>query len=336
MPFSWKQLPDYPVSVDERGEYSPNGRAKTSGVVPLASEGLLTIDGSDALKFLQGQMTCDFQELKGNRFSMGGCCTPKGRMISSFMAYRWPESDRFTLRMHRPLVDILKNHLHKYSVFFKAKMLDQTDAYFRLGLYGPDLAERFQAMDIPLPEEEYQAVAWGDQGIVLRWDADLVEIWLSTEAEQHLKAILDDFGGWTATEIWQARWIELGLGEVREASQEHFIPQMLNLQHTGGISFTKGCYTGQEIVARLQHRGTIKRALYPFQCTTDSRPEDGTAIISSSKATSVGEVLMSGVNEEGMVVLSAVVEKQYLNAGLTLENGSLLTLKKLPYALEGE
>jgi folate-binding protein YgfZ len=336
MSFSWKPLSEYPLLLDEQGELSPQFKAADAGLVPLGSEGILTVEGPDTLKFLQGQMTCDFNELKGTQFLLGGCCTPKGRMVSSFVAYQWPQQDRISLRMHLPLVEVLKQHLQKYSVFFKAKMLDQSADYWRLGVFAADLDARFQALGIPIPQEAFQACAWGEQGVVLRWDADLVEIWLSTSATTELSRLLEEFEGWTATEHWQARWLALGFGAVRAATQEHFIPQMLNLQHTRGISFTKGCYTGQEIVARLQHRGTIKRALYPLTMQADERPLEGAPIETPGKATPVGEVVMSGRSTEGQIQLAAVLEKQYLKGPLTLAGGKPLTLHKLPYALEGE
>lgn len=340
MSFPWQQLCEYPLGLDDFGEHFGEHQGKDAGLVPLAHEGLLMVEGPDAIKFLQGQTTTDFLELKGNNFLQGGCCTPKGRMISSYIAYQWPDQQKILLRMHAPLVSTLKDHLHKYSVFFKVSMQDQTDNYWRLGVFSKDLEAHLNRLQIPYPKEAFAACQWEDLGVVLRWSDELVEIWLAADAQQMLKLLLEDFNGWTPTEQWQGRWLALGMGAVREATVEHFLPQMLNLQHTKGVSFTKGCYTGQEIIARLQHLGTLKRALYPFclegeeNPKDEERPQEGMAVNSREKTTAVGEVVMSGRLTTGKVLLVAVVEKRYLGTGLFLEDGRSLVLQQLPYALE--
>lgn len=335
MPFPWQHLSEYLVELNDSGEFNFEYQSRDAGLAPLAHEGLLSIDGPDAIKFLQGQTTTDFLELQGDNFLQGGCCTPKGRMISSFIAYQWPDQHQIHLRMHAPLVSTLKDHLHKYSVFFKVSMQDQTSDYWRLGVFSKDLDARLSRLHIPYPEKDFAACQWGDFGVVLRWSHELIEIWLSTQAQQMLTLLLEDFNGWTPTEQWQGRWLALGMGAVREATTGHFLPQMLNLQHTKGVSFTKGCYTGQEIIARLQHLGTLKRALYPFYLERDQdRPKEGMAVKSSEKATAVGEVVMSGRLTSGKVILVAVVEKRYLDTVLSLEDGRSMVLQQLPYALE--
>ncbi|MGR0280126.1 CAF17-like 4Fe-4S cluster assembly/insertion protein YgfZ [Marinomonas dokdonensis] len=217
-------------------------------IAKQAHIGVLTVKGNDAEKFLQGQLTCDLTKLSDSSGLYGAICNVKGRIISNFFLLR--KQQDILMVISQDVLEKTLNHLKKYAVFFKVELINSSTDYA--------ISTHIQASDKPasnsklaetlsVTQDESQLtcelasypmqVEWRIQSAL---DADIIE------QEAHLAEPL---------QLLMARPL------ITEAQSEETLPQWLNMQSNGGISFTKGCYTGQEIIARMQYRGKSKKQL---------------------------------------------------------------------------
>lgn len=225
---------------------------------PLARYGLLSVSGDDARDFLHAQLTNDIQNLPRERAALAGWCSAKGRLLASFLVIPRPEG--FLLQAARDLVPAVQKRLSMFVLRSKVKIADESDKWFQFGVWGnvPGREMPPQPMGISR-EENFIAIKVGEtRFLVLTGDKD-------------------PFKG-QATPVPEARW---SLEEIRAerplitaATQDQFVPQMVNLEKLGGIDFQKGCYPGQEIVARAQYRGQVKRRMVrlPAPAGAELRP----------------------------------------------------------------
>ena len=314
----------------------PQAESATAFICPLADEGLLRVSGQDAERFLQGQLTCDLRLLEVPGSSMGARCNPKGRMQSSFRLLRRGETD-YLLAMDQHLVEGQLADLSKYAVFFKVQLEDISQTWVRVGLWGEGAKQALQQAGLNIPTEPDQVAAGAHQILILRLPGSpRYELWCPAEHSQALVASLSGQLCTAPPEQWQCLNIRQGVGRVRLQTRESFIPQMLNLHLFSAVSFKKGCYTGQEIVARMQYLGKLKKRMFRFLMTGTEALQPGTAIIDQGSGQTVGEVVESVSCGEQVEIL-AVVQKDaaQLETLCAIDHqGSLLTLTDLPYDSE--
>lgn len=299
----------------------------------LEHEGVLAVSGPDAARFLQGQITCDVSALSVPSSVPGARCNPKGRMQSSFRLLRQGE-DQYLLAMAAELVERQRAELAKYAVFFKAQLSDESLRWTRLGVWGRDAEASLESAEIPVPSEVNGAIQY-HSGLVVRTAESTFELWVEQDSVAPTIERLGHSCSVANWEDWLAQRIRLGHGQVVDATYESFIPQMLNLQLLAGVSFRKGCYTGQEIVARMQYLGKLKRRMYRLHMSGDETPAAGSSILDSASARNVGEVVIAARSVDGVELL-AVLQKDAAQSTLRLAdiNGPLLTLMDLPYESE--
>ena len=224
---------------------------------PLSHEGVLAVRGADAAKFLQGQLTCNLNYLSDTQASLGARCTQKGRMQSSFRILL--QSDGVLLAMATELLEPQLADLKKYAVFSKSKLTDESAAWVRFGLSDADQALASLGLELPAATD---SVARSEQLIAIRVSPGRIELWAPAEQAEAVRSQLAAQLQQADLNEWLLGQVRAGIGQVMPQTRELFIPQMLNLQAVGGVSFKKGCYTGQEIVARMQYLGKLKRRLY--------------------------------------------------------------------------
>ncbi|KRP66103.1 YgfZ/GcvT domain-containing protein [Pseudomonas orientalis] len=298
---------------------------------PLTHEGVLAVRGADAAKFLQGQLTCNLNYLSDTQASLGARCTQKGRMQSSFRILL--QGDGVLLAMASELLEPQLADLKKYAVFSKSKLTDESAAWVRFGLANADQA--LSALGLALPVET-DSVVRTDALIAIRVSPGRAELWAPAEHAERLRGQLAQTLPQAELNEWLLGQIRAGIGQVMPQTRELFIPQMLNLQAVGGVSFKKGCYTGQEIVARMQYLGKLKRRLYRLSLVTAQLPEPGTALFAPSHNSSIGEVVIAA-NADQSIELLAVLQAEAADNG-DVRLGSLegpgLQLLDLPYALD--
>ena len=297
----------------------------------LSHEGVLAVRGSDASKFLQGQLTCNLNYLSDTQASLGARCTQKGRMQSSFRIVL--EGDGVLLAMASELLEPQLADLKKYAVFSKSKLTDESAAWVRFGLVEADAALTALGLDLP-PDTD--SVARHDGLVAIRVSPGRAELWVPAAQAQNLATQLSTTLAQGNLNNWLLGQIRAGIGQVMPATRELFIPQMLNLQAVGGVSFKKGCYTGQEIVARMQYLGKLKRRLYRLSLESTQMPEPGTPLFSPSHNSSIGEVVIAA-NAGPVIELLAVLQAEAADSGdvhLGTLEGPGLQLLDLPYTLD--
>jgi folate-binding protein YgfZ len=297
----------------------------------LSHEGVLAVRGSDASKFLQGQLTCNLNYLSDTQASLGARCTQKGRMQSSFRILL--EGDGYLLAMATELLEPQLADLKKYAVFSKSRLTDESAAWVRFGLSQADTALRALGLELP-PETD--TVVRGNGLIAIRVSTDRAELWAAADQAETLSSQLSAQLIEGDLNQWLLGQVRAGIGQVMPSTRELFIPQMLNLQAVGGVSFKKGCYTGQEIVARMQYLGKLKRRLYRLHLDASELPEPGTALFSPTHGSSIGEVVIAARTEQTIELL-AVLQAEAAEGGIihlgALE-GPALQLLDLPYQLD--
>jgi folate-binding protein YgfZ len=212
-------------------------------IARLDEFGFLAIRGKDALSFLQGYTTCDLNDLSSGTSLLGAVCNLQGRMVSSFRIVLL--TDGVLLRLDRGLIESTTNFLAKYIVFSKAELLDMSESYVCYGAIG--------GMQSPAPATIGESILQSESIVIKVSDTGpRYEIWTQGSVE----------GDEVQSNIWQQAEIEDGYAWVNGQTSEEFIPQMFNYHNIGGIDFEKGCYLGQEIIARLEYRGKLKRKLH--------------------------------------------------------------------------
>ena len=301
----------------------------------LSHEGVLAVRGPDASKFLQGQLTCNLGYLNANQSSLGARCTPKGRMQSSFRIL--PEGDGYLLAMARELIEPQLVDLRKFAVFSKSTLHDESADWIRFGLAAGDGLLVSLGLDLP---QTTDSVTRESGRIAIRLSDGRAELWAKADEAETLRLRLASQLPEAPLNHWLLAQIRAGIGQVTGITRELFIPQMINLQALGGVSFKKGCYTGQEIVARMQYLGKLKRHLYRLasQGPETERPEAGVELFSPVHGSSVGEVVLAATSDEGFELLAVLQDDAAADGRITLgsPDGLPLSLLELPYTLDSD
>ena len=303
-------------------------------IAPLSHYGFLETRGADSAKFLQGQTTCNLDEVSAQQGVTGAYCTPKGRVVSSF---RIAASDEqaYLMRMRRDLVEATRQAFSKYIVFSKAEQHDTSERYLALGLRGEAAVPAIAAVFGAVPGGAGQQLLHeGNLAIQLDDDGLLFELWIQAGDLQTLWPTLSENLALQGSRTWELLCIRRGFGEVSAATSGEFIPQMLNYEAIGAVSFTKGCYTGQEVVARMQYKGTMKRRLYRVLIDSpDVKAHD--ALYRPDSEQSIGEVVnavgLGNKRSEALAVITIKdVEEGTVQAGVGRHPVEVLSL---PYAI---
>jgi tRNA-modifying protein YgfZ len=203
----------------------------------LGRYGLLSVTGDDARDFLHAQLTNDIQGLAADRAALAGWCSAQGRLLATFLVVPAPQG--FLLQVARDLAPAVAKRLGMFVLRSKVKIADESDAWTQDGIWDAD----FQQPD----------VAWKD-GVATVRAGERRYIQLGSKEQPN-----------ATEEDWILHEIRAGRPFISSATQDKFVPQMVNLEKLGGVDFQKGCYPGQEIVARAQYRGQVKRRMVQMQ-----------------------------------------------------------------------
>lgn len=240
---------------------APNTDTASLYFTPLENYQFLQAKGEDDVKFLQGQLTCDIALLKKNRVLLGAHCNPKGRMTSHFLTAN--HSHTITLKLHRAIIEDGLKALKKYSVFSKIEITQNTDL---VGITCWGNTQTLEALlTTTLPELGMTTTT--SLGTLSQPFQGIFEIWLSIKDIPELAQKLAGHALKASENHLSEQLIQRGIAELRAESIETFVPHEINLPQVGGVSFDKGCYTGQEIVARMEYRGQLKKHMYRARIT---------------------------------------------------------------------
>jgi folate-binding protein YgfZ len=303
-------------------------------IVDLSHLGILQLQGDDAVTFLQGQVTNDVKKLDGSHAHYSGYCNPKGRLLAIFLAFA--NQGNLYLQFPRELLAGIQKRLKMYVLRSKVTIDDASDSLVHFGIAGPQAAALLEGAGLPLPDTAY-ATSLDDDGIVIRMPGETprFQILTSEANAQALWTKLSTQAKHANKNHWDYLEILAGIPEVVTATQEEFVPQMVNLDAIGGISFKKGCYTGQEIVARTHYLGKVKRRTLLGYINASTSVPAGTDVLNENLEP-IGKVVRSASAPNGGYATLSELRLEALHASpIALINQSVLTQQELPYQLPG-
>lgn len=297
---------------------------------------LATLTGPDAEKYLQGQVTADVAQLTEHQHLLAAHCDPKGKMWSNLRLFR--RQDGFALIERRSLRDAQLTELKKYAVFSKVTIAPD-DEHVLLGVAGFQARAALKNLFSELPDAEKQVVSEGETSIL--WFEHPAERFLLVTDVATAERVTDTLRGEAQlnnSQQWLALNIEAGLPVIDAVNSAQFIPQATNIQALGGISFKKGCYTGQEMVARAKFRGANKRALWTLAGRASRVPEAGEdlELKMGENWRRTGTVLAAVQLDDGRLLVQVVMNNDMEADSVfrVRDDANTLSIEPLPYSLE--
>jgi len=310
-------------------------------VAAVTDQGLIALTGADSAVFLHSQLTNDVEHLGQDDVRLAGYCTPKGRLQATFLMWRNEES--IFLQLPREIQPPLQKRLSMFVLRAKTKLADATEApatQVVLGLGGGMAEAVLQTWFEPLPERPYSKTEHA-LGTLLRL-ADAFGapcyLWLtSADIAATVAPVLADKLNVGGNEAWRLAQIHAGVPQISAATQEQFVPQMINFELLGGVNFKKGCYPGQEIVARSQYLGKLKRRTALVRIADAAAAAGAEVFAESDPSQPCGMVVNAAPN--GLGGVDALVEMkldalEQAQVRLGSADGVALEFLPMPYVLD--
>jgi tRNA-modifying protein YgfZ len=310
------------------GEPAREERTAMAGptLTALLSEGLLLASGEDAQAFLQGQLSNDVAQVSPSQSQLAAYCTPKGRVLAIMLL--WAKDGAYVLQFASELVQPLAKRLQMYVLRSRVRLADLSGDLVLLGLAGPRAAEVVESEFGFALSAPYQTTTTSRSVTAIALPGDRVQLAVPVEGAVEVWDRLAQRCTPAGQASWDRHAIASGVPSITAATQDQFVPQMLNLELLGAVNFGKGCYPGQEIVARSQYRGQVKRRLRRFRASEEAVP--GQAVYAADHQ--VGVVVNSAPEPGGGFQLLAVVQTQSSEGALSLSAGGLaLRPEPVPY-----
>jgi len=232
----------------------------------LPALGLLSCEGDDARSFLHAQLTSDVAGLGTHQARRAGWCSAKGRLMATFLVV--PHGAGFLLQASHDLAPAVAKRLSMFVLRAKVRLADASENWSQTGFWGSGAAAQLAALGLEIPANVLDCVGTGSS-IVVRIAEERFLV-LSPAPEAPAVGVTTDAG----EDAWFLQDIRDGHPRVLLATQEQFVPQMVNLERIGAVDFHKGCYPGQEIVARTQYRGVLKRRMVRARAAVAASPGD--------------------------------------------------------------
>lgn len=308
---------------------SPARTALPSGLVRLSDWGVIRARGDDAGSFLHGQLTNDIQHLDADGARLAGYCSPKGRLLASFVVWRGGEGEVLLTCS----AELLAATLKRLSMFVLRAKCRLDDASAELPLWGLAGTEATAALGAQATAWRHVATGSGDLITLPPAHVEGIEVpraLLAGGAPPPLPSL--------EPETW--RWLEVmsGVPRIVSATVEQFVPQMVNLELVGGVDFKKGCYPGQEVVARSQYRGTLKRRGYVLESPSPLAP--GAELFDAADPTQPAGVVALAAGHAGRHAALAALKTETarhgdLRAG-SADGAALTVLAQQPCAIPFE
>lgn len=301
-------------------------------------QGSIAVGGADAATFLQGQFTSDVRQVTPERSQLSAWCSPQGRMLASFRLFR--RGDSYYLRLPLEQVEPVLKRLRLFVLRAKVTLEDASESLIQSGLAGPKAMSLLQETLGMAPDQVNEVMQQADMTVIrVPAVSPRFELYGGVEAMTALWAQLASRVTLTGAEPWRLLDILAGIPNIYSATTEAFVPQMVNLQLLGGVSFRKGCYAGQEIVARTQHLGKLKRRMYRAHVESTIPPKAGDVLFSPQADADqpAGTIVDACRHPAGGYEVLAVVVIEYAENGTVLlgdGQGAKLEFAPLPYAIE--
>jgi hypothetical protein len=301
----------------------------------LSHYGLISVHGDDAEAFLQGQLTNDVRKVDDQHSQFSGICNPKGRLLASFRVFH--RGDSYYLSLPTELIEPTISRLRMFVLRSNVTLEEASDTFVHLGVSGGEAEQDLRKFAGTLPDHMHEVTQDKDQAIIrVPGIHPSFEIFTTIENAKELWNTLNVQSAPIGSVAWRFLDIQAGIPMISPETREAFVPQMTNLQLIDGVSFTKGCYTGQEIVARMQYLGKLKRRMYRARVDSESEPHAGEEVYASDdERQSVGKLVSAAPHPDGGYAMLLVLQISSAEgkAGLRLGSaaGPAIALEHLPY-----
>lgn len=304
-------------------------------VADLSPLNLIQFAGEDAQTFLQGQLSNDVRLLDGNNTQYTSYNTPKGRMLANGLLWQGAPNT-YVLQLPASLREAIQKRLSMFVMRAKVKVSDVSADWVRLGVGGLGAAEAVSRVLGDLPAAVHGRTGF-EHGSVMRLPGDHFELLIAPDQAQALWEKLLPLAKPVGNACWDALLIRAGIPTLLPATQEQFVAQMLNYELIGGVNFKKGCYPGQEIVARTQYLGKPKRRMYLAHIDGNEAPQAGDELYSDDLPEQATGMIVNAApaGDGGFDVLAVIQISSAEGHALHLKSiqGPALSLQSLPYAI---
>ncbi len=296
--------------------FSSPGQSHRNALYPISNLATFTVSGEDAASFLQGQLTCNIKEIDQHRASLGAYCNAKGRVVSTLLICQ--KEDGFVVIVPQSLLHTVANKLRMYILRAKVQLRDSSDNLCLLGISSSETT--FDNLE--LPQEIYTVNRSGQ--IVVRLPCSMPRYLVISDLVNATRLWSHTVGANLAragnSSEWEYMDLSAGIPWFEKSATEQFIPQMLNIDKLGGISFDKGCYIGQEIVARTHYLGKAKRELVLAECCKTAIIDDETTIIDRTTQEIAAKIVAMRCNDRTCRLLLVMQPENRESKTLTLNN----------------
>ena len=296
--------------------------------------GIIKVSGEDASSFLQGQFSNDVNLLNETNSQLNSYNSPKGRMYASFRLFK--NDENYFLLLPQEIIEPIIKRLRMFVVRSKVVLEDLSDSWKSVGLSGPAINN--EITQIP---KDIEGVVHDGPTTFIRVPGLNIRILISGPNEEIDKLTNELNKKLTPTDSnhWKRLDIHAGLPNIYSTTQESFVAQMVNLPLVNGVSFTKGCYPGQEVVARMHYLGKLKKRMYRIVIEGNSTPEPGENLYlgDNENTQSVGEIVDAQPNNTDGIDALAVVQVNAIEKGnirLATQDGPTVSVAELPYSFE--
>jgi tRNA-modifying protein YgfZ len=319
---AWRDSP-YGPQIGLLNEALPN---QSTGFALLSEYGVIELEGPDSFTFLQGQITKDVLSLADGQSCLAAYCNAKGRTLANFWVIRHSAEKLFLLPA-RTLAASLARRLSMFVLRAKTKVLNKTSEFAVLGFFAGAEIPSLTVDNVDEPTAPSLRVLLKDQRQLIVLQVASLAAWFQSDSSVMQKL--------TSSTAWRLADCMDGLPFICENTSELFVPQMINFELIGGVSFKKGCYPGQEIVARSHYLGKNKRRMLLGSVAGELTP--GSDVFSQVGGEPIGQVVMSAMGSDGRALVLFETNLQQANeaSALACENQSI-TLNTLPYDVFGK
>lgn len=308
--------------------------APVAGIACLSQFGLIRFSGDDAQAFLHGQLSCDVNAVQTGHALYGSYNTPKGRMLASFLL--WRDDAGYVMQLPRALCEPIRKRLSMYILRSKVKAADISEDHVILGIAGGAAANLLEQLFKPVPAVVLTMTAVAGAQL-LRLDAARLQIIADRARGSDLQQKLLANTHRVSEADWEWTNIQAGIPYITPGTQDQFVPQMANLDLIDGVSFSKGCYPGQEIVARMHYLGKLKQRMYLADIAGAEIPHPGDKLYSADTGEqATGMIVNAAPSPGGGHTTLAVMHISSFQSGdvhLNSLSGPALRFKPLPYKI---
>lgn len=313
-------------------------RVATTGNIlcDLSHYGLVSAYGGDATAFLQGQFSNDLKQVDATHSQISSYCSPKGRMLVNFRIFQ--RETTYYMRMPREMVESFLKRLGMFVLMSKVTLEDADDALVRFGVSGPEAEAELKDALGGVPSD-IDAVASFKGITVIRIPGPYprFELYGELEPMQQAWQRLNVRAAPVGASPWALLDILGGIPTVYSQTSDAFVPQMANMQLIGGVSFKKGCYPGQEVVARMQYLGKLKRRMYRLHIAGNEAPLPGNEVFATGLPEPIGRLVDAQPHPDGGIAALAILQIENAESGeihIGGVEGPQATLAELPYSFE--